>query len=69
MAIRDVIGAALALKESYDQLEALQASKATYIAYRDDVQRQIDAVQAQIDATQLVVDERKAALKTAAATL
>jgi chaperonin cofactor prefoldin len=62
MAIRDVIGAALALKEAYDQLESLQASKAAIVAQRD-------AVQAQIDATQIVVDERKAALKAAAATL
>jgi hypothetical protein len=62
MAIRDVLGAALALKESFDQLESLQAQKAGINAQRD-------AVQAQIDAVQIVVDERKAALKTAAATL
>ena len=62
MAIRDVIGAALALKEAYDQLEALLASKANIVAQRDHVQEQIDAVQ-------VTVDERKAALKAAAATL
>ena len=62
MAIRDVIGAALALKESFDQLESLQASKSAIVAQRDAVQEQIDAVQ-------IIVDERKAALKTAAATL
>jgi competence protein ComGC len=62
MAIRDVIGAALALKEAFDQLESLQAQKAGIVAHRD-------LVQSQIDATQITVDERKAALKTAAATL
>ncbi len=62
MAIRDVLGAALALKEAFDQLESLQAQKAGINAQRD-------AVQTQIDAVQVTVDERKAALKTAAATL
>ncbi len=62
MAIRDVIGAALALKEAYDQLEALQFQKDVVVAQRN-------AVQVQIDATQITVDERKAALKAAAATL
>ena len=62
MAIRDVLGAALALKEAFDQLESLQAQKANIVAQRDHVQEQIDAVQ-------VTVDERKAALKTAAATL
>ena len=62
MAIRDVLGAALALKEAFDQLESLQAQKAGIVAQRD-------AVQTQIDTVQIVVDERKAALKAAAATL
>lgn len=62
MAIRDVLQAARALQEAWDQLDALQARKQTLANERE-------AVQVDIDGLQVVVDAAKTALKAAAATL